>query len=84
MNYENQHSPQQQTIAVQPLLPTVPLAGVVAAAAGAAVAPPPLNRAALYSEKTTLPPPSTNQHLRDDGSSGYGSPDSETFDAPCN
>ncbi|GLH05033.1 LIM/homeobox protein Awh [Gryllus bimaculatus] len=97
MSYENQHSPQPPPPPLPPLQPVQPTppppplpsaaaaAAVVAATAGpVAIAPPPPNHPPLYSEKTTLAPPSTNQHLRDDGSSGYGSPDSETFDAPCN
>lgn len=34
-------------------------------------------------DKLQLPhPPSNIGHHRDDGSSGYGSPDSETFESP--
>ncbi|XP_063233268.1 LIM domain only protein 3-like isoform X2 [Bacillus rossius redtenbacheri] len=46
--------------------------------------PPPRLAAAPGADKLTRGCPGAPQQGRDDGSSGYGSPDSGTFEAPCN
>lgn len=56
-------------------------AGRIPSIASSAAARPPL----CLNEKLPLPQPPSNlgpQHRGDDGSSGYGSPDSETFETP--
>ncbi|XP_067000785.1 LIM domain transcription factor LMO4.2 isoform X2 [Anabrus simplex] len=74
ISYENHHPLPHQMLPPQQQQPVQPLQQQ----------PQQMTPTSLYSDKTTLAPPSTNPHVRDDGSSGYGSPDSETFDAQCN